>query len=146
MKNYIYPLLLLIVSSLFVFSCSEDDNGGSDMTPSEDIVGVAISNNYTSLAAALTAADLVDDLKADGPLTVFAPTDAAFAQLLSDLGLSGLDEIAKEDLIEKISVATRRLAKSQKTFFRKIKPKVQIDPFDNQQKISDILKPFFLGI
>ncbi|MCV9387778.1 fasciclin domain-containing protein [Reichenbachiella ulvae] len=100
MKKTVYLLLPFIAASLFLASCSEDDNGGSDMMPTADIVGVAQANGYTSLAAALTAADLVDDLQGDGPFTVFAPTDAAFATLLSDLGVSGLDEIAQEDLIE----------------------------------------------
>ncbi|MBT2131091.1 fasciclin domain-containing protein [Aliiroseovarius lamellibrachiae] len=47
-----------------------------------DIVDTAVSaGNFSTLAAALEAADLVDTLKGDGPFTVFAPTDAAFAAL-----------------------------------------------------------------
>ncbi|MEM8981908.1 MAG: fasciclin domain-containing protein [Pseudomonadota bacterium] len=47
-----------------------------------DIVDVAIAaGSFETLAAALTAADLVDTLKGDGPFTVFAPTDEAFAKL-----------------------------------------------------------------
>jgi len=47
-----------------------------------DIVDTAVAaGNFKTLAAALTAADLVDDLKGAGPFTVFAPTDAAFAAL-----------------------------------------------------------------
>jgi uncharacterized surface protein with fasciclin (FAS1) repeats len=47
-----------------------------------DIVDTAVSaGNFQTLAAALTAADLVDTLKGDGPFTVFAPTDDAFAKL-----------------------------------------------------------------
>ena len=49
---------------------------------SKDIVDTAVSNgSFKTLAAALTAAGLVDTLKGDGPFTVFAPTDAAFAKL-----------------------------------------------------------------
>ena len=49
---------------------------------SKDIVGVAASaENFTTLVAAVKAADLVDVLKAEGPYTVFAPTDEAFAAL-----------------------------------------------------------------
>jgi uncharacterized surface protein with fasciclin (FAS1) repeats len=48
----------------------------------EDIVDVAIQNgNFTTLAAALEAAGLIETLKSDGPFTVFAPTDEAFAKL-----------------------------------------------------------------
>lgn len=47
-----------------------------------DIVDTAIANGaFTTLVAAVIAADLVDTLKGDGPLTVFAPTDDAFAAL-----------------------------------------------------------------
>jgi len=46
------------------------------------IVDVAIADGrFTTLAAALQAAGLVDALKGEGPLTVFAPTDDAFAKL-----------------------------------------------------------------
>jgi len=47
-----------------------------------DIVEVAAAaGTFNTLLAAATAADLVDALKSDGPLTVFAPTDEAFAKL-----------------------------------------------------------------
>jgi transforming growth factor-beta-induced protein len=47
-----------------------------------DIVDTAVSSGqFETLATALTAADLVETLKGDGPFTVFAPTDAAFAKL-----------------------------------------------------------------
>lgn len=47
-----------------------------------DIVDTATStNNFNTLLAAAQAAGLVDALKSDGPLTVFAPTDAAFQKL-----------------------------------------------------------------
>ncbi len=47
-----------------------------------DIVDIAVSNgNFTTLVAAVQAAGLVDALKSPGPFTVFAPTDAAFANL-----------------------------------------------------------------
>jgi uncharacterized surface protein with fasciclin (FAS1) repeats len=47
-----------------------------------DIVDVAVAvGKFETLAAALQAADLVDTLKGDGPFTVFAPTDEAFAKL-----------------------------------------------------------------
>lgn len=48
----------------------------------QDIVDTAVSaGSFNTLAAALTAAGLVDTLKGPGPFTVFAPTDAAFAAL-----------------------------------------------------------------
>jgi uncharacterized surface protein with fasciclin (FAS1) repeats len=48
----------------------------------QDIVDTAVAaGQFNTLAAALEAAGLVDTLKGDGPFTVFAPTDAAFAKL-----------------------------------------------------------------
>ncbi len=48
----------------------------------KDIVDTAVSaGNFKTLAAALTAAGLIDTLKGPGPFTVFAPTDAAFAKI-----------------------------------------------------------------
>jgi uncharacterized surface protein with fasciclin (FAS1) repeats len=48
----------------------------------QDIVDTAVANgNFTTLVAAVQAAGLVDTLKSEGPFTVFAPTDDAFAAL-----------------------------------------------------------------
>lgn len=48
----------------------------------KDIVDTAVAaGSFTTLAAALGAAGLVDTLKGEGPFTVFAPTDDAFAAL-----------------------------------------------------------------
>lgn len=47
-----------------------------------DIIDTAVAaGSFKTLAAALTAAGLVDTLKGTGPFTVFAPTDEAFAKL-----------------------------------------------------------------
>jgi uncharacterized surface protein with fasciclin (FAS1) repeats len=49
---------------------------------SKDIVATAVAaGSFKTLAAALQAAGLVDTLKGQGPFTVFAPTDEAFAKL-----------------------------------------------------------------
>ncbi len=48
----------------------------------KDIVDTAVAaGSFNTLATALTAAGLVETLKGEGPFTVFAPTDAAFAAL-----------------------------------------------------------------
>lgn len=53
-----------------------------DGEPSADIVETAMqADGFETLVAALKAADLVEALKGDGPFTVFAPTDEAFAAL-----------------------------------------------------------------
>ena len=58
----------------------------------KDIVDTAVAaGSFKTLAAALTAAGLVDTLKGKGPFTVFAPTDEAFAKL----GKATLDDLLK---------------------------------------------------
>jgi uncharacterized surface protein with fasciclin (FAS1) repeats len=53
---------------------------------------------FTVLLAALETAGLVDALNGDGPFTVFAPTDAAFAALLEELGVTAEELLANPDL------------------------------------------------
>ena len=54
------------------------------MTSTKSIVTLA-SENAKTLAAAVKAADLIETLEGAGPFTVFAPTDAAFAAIQSDV-------------------------------------------------------------
>jgi uncharacterized surface protein with fasciclin (FAS1) repeats len=55
---------------------------GSAPSHAADIVDTAVgAGQFKTLAAALSAAGLVETLKGTGPFTVFAPTDAAFARL-----------------------------------------------------------------
>jgi len=71
------------------------------LPPVPDIVETAISaGSFTVLVEALQTAGLVDALKADGPLTVFAPTDAAFIALLSTLGTTKEELLARDDLAD----------------------------------------------
>lgn len=56
--------------------------GGAEMYPSKTIVeNASKSKDHTTLVAAVKAADLVETLQSEGPFTVFAPTNAAFAKL-----------------------------------------------------------------
>ncbi|MFK7788618.1 MAG: fasciclin domain-containing protein, partial [Phycisphaeraceae bacterium] len=62
-------------------SCDSDKNT-VQVAAQMDIVDTAVAaGSFKTLAAALGAADLVDALKGDGPFTVFAPNDEAFAAL-----------------------------------------------------------------
>jgi uncharacterized surface protein with fasciclin (FAS1) repeats len=55
---------------------------GSDGKQNKDIVETAVAaGDFETLVAAVQAAGLVEVLKGDGPFTVFAPTDEAFAKL-----------------------------------------------------------------
>jgi uncharacterized surface protein with fasciclin (FAS1) repeats len=54
----------------------------SVLIPDNDIIETArAAGSFTTLLAALEAAELTDALRGDGPFTVFAPTDEAFAKL-----------------------------------------------------------------
>jgi uncharacterized surface protein with fasciclin (FAS1) repeats len=55
---------------------------GARSSQAADIVDIAASDkNFSTLVAAVKAAGLAETLKGDGPFTVFAPTNAAFAKL-----------------------------------------------------------------
>ena len=62
--------------------CGAPLNAFADDAGKKDIVDTAVAaGSFKTLATALTKAGLVDALKGDGPFTVFAPTDEAFAKL-----------------------------------------------------------------
>lgn len=64
------------------------------------IVDVAVANgNFTTLVAAVQAAGLVETLSGEGPFTVFAPTDEAFAAALDALGLTAEELLADTELL-----------------------------------------------
>jgi len=98
----ILPLAAVLAIALTTAACGNDDtetgaaaaapaSSSATATPSpspsesmagSDIVDTAVAaGDFTTLAAALEAAGLVETLKGEGPFTVFAPTDAAFAKL-----------------------------------------------------------------
>lgn len=58
--------------------------------------------SFSVLVEAVAAAGLVDTLTGDGPFTVFAPTDAAFGALLSELGLSKAQLLANKPLLSAV--------------------------------------------
>ena len=75
-------LLGILASMLALAACGSNDDGKQPVAMQKDIVDTAVAaGTFKTLAAALTAADLVTTLKGAGPFTVFAPTDAAFAKL-----------------------------------------------------------------
>ena len=78
--------LITTLISAFMFvgmTAFAGSHGGGQMDDKKmDIVDTAVkAGSFNTLAAALTAADLVATLKGKGPFTVFAPTDAAFAKI-----------------------------------------------------------------
>lgn len=83
LKKIITITTIFFVPFVFAYAgCGACGGGHSHSKSKADIVETAIAaGNFKTLAAALEAADLVDTLKGEGPFTVFAPTDKAFAAL-----------------------------------------------------------------
>jgi uncharacterized surface protein with fasciclin (FAS1) repeats len=87
---------LTLALSLSLLGCGSSSSNGAEPTtaspaatpadepaaPSQDIVDIAATDGkFETLVTAVKAAGLVEALKSDGPFTVFAPTDEAFAKL-----------------------------------------------------------------
>jgi uncharacterized surface protein with fasciclin (FAS1) repeats len=96
----ILPVAAVLALALTTAACGSDDTDTAAAAPAPattsaspspsptesmaagDIVDTAVAaGDFTTLAAALDAAGLVETLKGTGPYTVFAPTDAAFQKL-----------------------------------------------------------------
>ena len=89
--THIAVIAAIAVASLGVVACGSSDSETTASTTAtttamtdETIAAVATGNkDLSTLVAALTAADLVTTLEGAGPYTVFAPTNAAFADIQS---------------------------------------------------------------
>ena len=91
------PAIIAIAAVTLFTSCSKDDS--DDKMDSKNIVQVASSNaDFSILVQALDKAGLVSTLEGAGPFTVFAPTNAAFNTLFTQLGVSGISELSAEAL------------------------------------------------
>lgn len=63
------------------------------------VVDIAVSNpDFSILVEAVTKADLAGALSADGPFTVFAPTNQAFEDLFEQIGVEGIEDLTAEQL------------------------------------------------
>ena len=95
-------LILTALTSVALLSAC---GGSSDPhvlapAPTPDIVAVAQATpDLSILVEAVVAAGLVDTLKSAGPFTVFAPTNAAFASLLAELGVTKDQLLANKPLL-----------------------------------------------
>ncbi|MEO0493645.1 MAG: fasciclin domain-containing protein, partial [Actinomycetota bacterium] len=114
MRSLLRILALLLSVSLVAAACGDDDPveeaddavEAADDEMAEDegpgtIVDVAVAaGSFETLVAAVTEAGLVETLSGEGPFTVFAPTDDAFAAALDALGLTAEELLANEALAE----------------------------------------------
>ena len=75
--SFLTRITSVFVGGLMAISVAQADGHGH-----MDIVDTAVANDdFNTPVTAVQAADLVETLKSEGPFTVFAPTDAAFAKL-----------------------------------------------------------------
>ena len=81
-KIFSAKLIISAILFLFAFTSFAIADGHKKKGSEKDIVTIAVeSGNFSTLAKALTETGLVEALKGEGPFTVFAPTDEAFAKL-----------------------------------------------------------------
>ncbi len=81
----------MIATELFELKKSEAAAG--------TVVDIAVANSdFSILVEAVTKAGLAGALSADGPFTVFAPTNDAFKALFKQLGVSGVKDLTAEQL------------------------------------------------
>ncbi len=105
-------LSVTIIAGLLVFGCKKQEATAPDEPPTpvkevsnippldeNNIVSLAIaSEDHTTLVAAIKAADYVTSVAASGPLTVFAPTNAAFDKLPDGT----VDDLLKPENVDKL--------------------------------------------
>ncbi len=96
-RNTVVVTLMTTAIMLTSVACSDDEEPIIEKSiETVDIVETAIAGNpdeFNTLVQAVVAADLVSTLKGDGPFTVFAPTDEAFAKLGIDIGMLSNEEL-----------------------------------------------------
>ncbi len=98
-KINLYLMLVAMLTLSLGFTACDDDDEKDVMPKSNTIVDIAASDaNFSILVQALTKANLVSTLNGSTEFTVFAPTNAAFTDLLAELQLSSLDDIPEDDL------------------------------------------------
>lgn len=93
MKKLITTITTLLLVSLFVVSCDNDDD--QPTPPMANTIANFVANNsdYSNLKAALDKAGLTATLDATEKFTVFAPNNDAFSAFLSDNGFSSLEDV-----------------------------------------------------
>lgn len=80
--NLIPKIMSLVAVFAIAVSLTLAPAGAADHQEKKDIVDTAVAaGSFKTLATALQAAGLIETLKGEGPFTVFAPTDEAFAKL-----------------------------------------------------------------
>ena len=87
-------LALLLAFSLIAAACGDDDDASDDDTPATVLELAVEAGQFSTLVAAIEAADLAATLEGEGPFTVLAPTDAAFEAAFTALGITAEELLA----------------------------------------------------
>lgn len=92
---------VVAIATVGLSACGGDSHPAPTPAPvTQDIVQIAQSKpEFSILVEAVVAADLATTLKGAGPFTVFAPTDTAFAALLTELNVSKAQLLADKALL-----------------------------------------------
>lgn len=97
MKNLFKIVPILLISLTTLQSCNNNDD--ENVEDVSTIVNLAVdSADLTSLVAALDRANLVSTLNGEGPFTVLAPTNDAFAAFLSANNFNSLEDVPVDTL------------------------------------------------
>ncbi len=97
MKN-LFKTSLLALAIIFT-SCSDDDDNQPTPVETNTIVDIVAGNpDFSSLGSALAITNLTSVLASDGPFTVFAPTNDAFADFLTTNGFATLEDVPVDAL------------------------------------------------
>jgi uncharacterized surface protein with fasciclin (FAS1) repeats len=100
MKNLFRIIPILLISLTTLQSCNNNDD--ENVEDVSTIVNLAVdSADLTSLVAALDRANLVSALNGEGPFTVLAPTNDAFAAFLSANNFNSLEDVPV-DILTKV--------------------------------------------
>jgi transforming growth factor-beta-induced protein len=99
MKKTTLILGMAAMTGLFTLTSCEKENEEM-ITPMDMTIAQYASQdaNFSTLVQALSKANLVAALNGEGNFTVFAPTNAAFSQLFTQLGVSGIADLSAETL------------------------------------------------
>ncbi|MBK9520019.1 MAG: fasciclin domain-containing protein [Anaeromyxobacter sp.] len=89
------PLAVLAMSALVLTACGDS----SDPAPLNAVQTAQATPDLSILVEAVVAAELSTTLSGPGPFTVFAPTNAAFGALLTELGVSKAELLANKPLL-----------------------------------------------
>jgi transforming growth factor-beta-induced protein len=100
LKSIITLIAVIGIGMFTLTSCEKDDNNDDNMvdTPKSIAAIASADPQFSILVEALTKADLATTLSMSGTYTVFAPTNAAFTALFSQLGVSGIDQLSADAL------------------------------------------------